>query len=119
MPIFHVDLADDGPPPPPTLARELARELGALLGSEPGHVWVRVTQCPAASYAENDAPPDPRWAFVRLILRDLPPEHERPVLARAITERVAKAANREVENVHVLFEPAARGRIAFGGDLVT
>ena len=38
---------------------------------------------------------------------------------RALTEGVARICGRQVENVHILYEPDAQGRIAFGGRLRT
>ena len=37
--------------------------------------------------------------------------------ARALTEAVAGACGRSAEHVHLLYEPPAAGRIAFGGEL--
>lgn len=131
MPIFHIDLLDDGAPPDPTLPKRLADAFGALLGARPGHVWVRITRCPPEAYAENGSGPVPRWAFVRVILRELPPEIPPPGFktipdaealagrAYAITNIVAEETGRAAEDVHVYFDPPAAGRIAFGGELVT
>ncbi len=130
MPIFHIDLLDDGAPPDAALPKKLADALGALLGAAPGHVWVRVTRCAPADYAENGDAPVPRWAFVRVILRALPPEIPPPGLktipasealagrAHAIAGLVAAHTGRARADVHVYFEPPAAGRIAFGGELV-
>jgi phenylpyruvate tautomerase PptA (4-oxalocrotonate tautomerase family) len=117
MPIFHVDLHDtEGPRE--GLARALADDLGRLLETRPGHTWVRLSRCDPRWYAENDVPDAPRWAFVRVILRALPPEDELATRATRITEIVARHTGRPVEDVHVIFEPPAAGRIAFGGELV-
>lgn len=35
--------------------------------------------------------------------------------ARSLTEAVASACDRPSQGVHVIYEPPARGRIAFGG----
>lgn len=119
MPIFHVELAGA---PPPDLARTLADELGALMGSPPGHTWVRVLASDLRDYAENQvggaASEPPRTVFVRLILRALPEEAALAERARAIAEVVAEATHRAIDDVHVYFDPAAAGRIAFGGALV-
>ncbi len=130
MPIFHIDLLDDGVAPDPSLPKQLADAFGALFGAPEGHVWVRVTRCPPDAYAENGTGAVPRWAFVRVILRALPPEI-RPAgfkgmpdaealagRAYAIAEIVAARTGRALEDVHVYFDPPAAGRIAFGGELV-
>lgn len=130
MPIFHIDLLDDGAPRDAALPKTLADALGTLLHAEAGHVWVRVTYCPPGEYAENGAGEVPRWAFVRVILRTLPPEVPPPGFktipasealagrAYAIAELVARQTGRAREDVHVYFDPPAVGRIAFGGELV-
>ncbi len=127
MPIFHVDVYGSVPE---TLARGLAEPLGTLMGSPPGHTWVRTTACPPSHYAENGTPEQasperrapeeqpPAWVFVRVILRALPEEDALAERAMAITKIVAEQTGRSVEDVHVLFEPPAAGRIAFGGELV-
>lgn len=129
MPIFHIDLLDDGAPDA-ALPKKLADALGTLLAADPGHVWVRVSRCPRSDYAENGDGPVPRWAFVRVILRSLPPEIPPPGLksiptsealtgrAHAIARLVAEHTGRALEDVHVYFDPPAAGRIAFGGALV-
>jgi phenylpyruvate tautomerase PptA (4-oxalocrotonate tautomerase family) len=131
MPIFHVELLDDATPPDPALPKRLADALGALLEAHPGHVWVRVSRCPREEYAENGEGPVPRWAFVRVILRALPPEipppgaksippdHALAGRAHAIARIVAEHTSRALEDVHVYFDPPAAGRIAFGGTLVS
>lgn len=130
MPIFHIDLLDDGAPSDPALAKHLADGLGRLLGAQAGHVWVRITRCAPSDYAENGEGAVPRWAFVRVILRTLPPEIPPPGTktippsealagrAHAIASLVAQHTGRALEDVHVYFDPPATGRIAFGGVLV-
>lgn len=129
MPIFHIDLLDEGPPDA-ALPKKLANALGALLGADPGHVWVRLSRCAPSDYAENGDGPVGRWAFVRVILRTLPPEIPPPGIktipasealagrAHAIATLVALHTGRALEDVHVYFDPPAAGRIAFGGHFV-
>jgi hypothetical protein len=116
VPIFDVELLSDDEPSP-TLPRRLAEPLGKLLGSAPGHTWVRVRTCPRSRYAENEVSAPPPWVFVRLVLRKLPGEDELALRARAIAAIVARETGRSVEDVHIQFEEGA-GRIAFGGELV-
>jgi phenylpyruvate tautomerase PptA (4-oxalocrotonate tautomerase family) len=117
MPIFHVDMQGTSDPPP-GLAKGLADELGALLGSEPGHTWVRITRCDPSHYAENAIDVAPDWVFVRVILRRLPDEDALAERALAIASLVARHTGRSREHVHLLFELPPAGRIAFGGELV-
>ncbi|MND08911.1 hypothetical protein D3C83_318630 [compost metagenome] len=39
--------------------------------------------------------------------------------ALRLTEAIAAACNRPAANVHLVYEPPARGRVAFGGTLRT
>ncbi len=118
MPIFHVDVLTGDRLP--RVAPDLANDLGALMRAEPGHVWVRLSACHPEDYGENAvaASDVPRWVHVRVILRAVPPEPELAELASQITRIVAQRLEREPDNVHVLFEPPAAGRIAFSGELV-
>lgn len=51
-------------------------------------------------------------------LADVPATTARAALATTLATAVAEVTNHPVRNVHVPFEPAPRGRIAFGGRLV-
>jgi phenylpyruvate tautomerase PptA (4-oxalocrotonate tautomerase family) len=118
MPIIDIELVSAMQVPvSPGLAQDLADALGDAFEVEAGKVWVRVRTLSSANYAENRAnAPEP--AFVTIIASS-PPTGE--VLHRRvaqITQAVARHTHRPPELVHVLFEPAARGRIAFGGRLV-
>ena len=118
MPIIDIELVTAAQAiPDSALTCALANELGEALEAAPGRVWVRVRTLSSDNYAENHVKaPDP--AFVT-VLASAPPEGD--LLKRriaAITEIVARLTHRERDHVHVLFEPAARGRIAFGGRLV-
>lgn len=120
MPIFDVEVVRRaGERLPGTLAAELADALGEQMGASPGKVWVRLRGLEAEDYAENGAgAARPSPVFVTL-LASAPPEGE--ALAgrvAAVTAAVARLTGRDPENVHVLVEPAARGRIAFGGKVV-
>jgi phenylpyruvate tautomerase PptA (4-oxalocrotonate tautomerase family) len=118
MPIIDIELVSGTQAPAaPGVTQVLADALGDAFEVEAGKVWVRMRALPAANYAENRAnAPEP--AFVTIIA-SAPPTGE--VLRRRvaqITEIVARHIHRPPELVHVLFEPPARGRIAFGGHLV-
>ena len=115
MPILDVEIV--GGTPAAGLAQQIADDAGEVLGAAAGKVWVRVRTLGTESYAENRAEA-PRPVFVR-VLASAPPEGEaRKSAVAGITAAVAKRTGRPPENVHVLFEPAAKGRIAFGGRLV-
>ncbi|RKY18286.1 MAG: hypothetical protein DRQ55_13730 [Planctomycetota bacterium] len=122
MPILEVEIV--GEPEAARragLARRLADEAGAVLGSGPQGTWARVRVLPAQDYAENGGGPGPgvRPVFVRLLLARHPETKELAELVRRLTEAVARQVDRPVENVHVIVEPPAAGRVAFGGELRT
>jgi phenylpyruvate tautomerase PptA (4-oxalocrotonate tautomerase family) len=122
MPIIDIETVGDAPPDPAgthAAARELADRIGAILGSAPSGTWVRLRHLPRNAYAENggEVPPDVRPTFVRVLLARLPERNVLRTYAASIASAVAAALGRPAENVHVLFEPPAAGRIAFGGRL--
>ena len=113
MPILDVEIVEA----PPVDAQALADALGRTFGAAPGKVWVRIRNLPANHYAENDAQA-PRPVFVT-VTASAPPEG--PAMRErieGIVDAVATATGRPRENVHVEFQPPAKGRIAFGGKLV-
>ena len=112
MPIVDVEIVDGTPAP--GLAQQIADDVGEVFGAAAGKVGVRLRTLDAGSYAENRAAA-PRPVFVR-VRASAPPEGEmRQRVLSGITAAVARRTGRPPENVHVLFEPAAKGRIAFGG----
>ena len=122
MPIVDVQLVGDAPGhPEPPLAASIAEALAAVLGSPPGRLWVRLAVLPAAAYAENGtvraAGPGP--VFVRVLHADLPAPEALAREARAMAEAVALCVACPAERVHVEYAPPGRGRVAFGGQLLT
>jgi len=122
MPILDIEIVEDAPPGgphPPATVRVLADRIAAVLGSGPAGTWVKLHYLPRDSYAENggDVPPGVRPTFVTVLLARHPDAPEPRRLARRIADAVAATLDRPRENVHVLFEPPAAGRIAFGGEL--
>ena len=95
----------------------LADALGKAFGAAPGTVWVRIRNLPASHYAENDAPA-PHPVFVTVTASAPPEGAELRERIGQIVDAVARITGRPRENVHVEFQPAAKGRIAFGGRLV-
>jgi phenylpyruvate tautomerase PptA (4-oxalocrotonate tautomerase family) len=117
MPIFDIEfVARPGEAPAATLARDLADALGHVLDAAPGKVWVKLRVVPADAYAENGAGADRPFPVFVTLTASAPPDGERlDRVVAGVTESVARLAGRPPENVHVLVQPAARGRIAFGG----
>lgn len=120
MPIFDVEVVRrEGERLPEALAAGLAEALGAVMGAAPGKVWVRLRELAPERYAENGAgPARPSPAFVTLLASAAPEGDRLAERVAGITAEVARLTGRDPENVHVLVEASARGRIAFGGRVV-
>jgi len=101
------------------LAQRIADAAAGVLGSPPGGTWVTVDTISPACYAENGgAEPGIAPVFVRVLLRGGPPVERLAEQVAALTRAVAVCCGRREQNVHVVYEPAAAGRVAFGGRLV-
>lgn len=113
MPIVDIEWvpADDEPP---ELARAIADAAGRVFGSGPGATWVRLRPLAAGAYAENETAAAPRAVFVRVLARRAS-IGDRSRCASALAAAVAACLACPVEHVHVIFEPAADGRVFFGG----
>ena len=120
MPILDVEMVveadesiDDG------LARRLADAAGAVFGAAPGRTWVRLRTLPASRYAESGgAPPGVRPVFVAILKSTRPEGETLRDETLQLTQAIAAVCDRPAENVHVLWLPDAKKRMAFGGRLV-
>lgn len=119
MPILDVEVVTrHGEGLPSGLAADLADALGEVFGAGPGEVWVKLRDIPADRYAENEEGEDRHFpVFVTVHEGSPPTDAQLEARIGHITECVARLADRPPENVHVVMEPALRGRIAFGGRL--
>lgn len=120
MPILTVEVVlRDGERQAPDVAEAIAREAGKVFGSAPGTTWAKVESVEGRCYAESGENSH-RFApvFVYVLLRELPGADVLEQYASGLAGAVGVACGRRPENVHVVFEPAAAGRIAFGGRLV-
>lgn len=119
MPILHIDIIGSPADQPADLAQQLADAAASALDSRPQGTWVKLQYIPVEHYAENEgAETGVRPIIVSVIQADVPDGEDRQVQVSRLTEAIADAAGHPPENVHILLEPAARGRIAFGGNLV-
>jgi phenylpyruvate tautomerase PptA (4-oxalocrotonate tautomerase family) len=118
MPILEIEIVGEPGAERAGLAQRLADAAGRALGSRPRGTWVRLWWLPHDHYAENGGEDGPRPVFVSVIERDVPPPPELAPRVRALTRAIAEACGRPDENVHVLYQAPARGRMAFGGALV-
>lgn len=120
MPILDVQIVlKPDERPDDSLAGEIANAAGTVLESPDGNAWVKLSFIPRTQYAENgsDLPDDLAPVFVSLLSAKLREGAARSTLALDLSAAIARAIGRPQEQVHVLFEPPAAGRIAFGGVL--
>lgn len=122
MPILQITVvSQDDEPGTRVSVASIADAAGRIFESAPGGTWVSIEQRPRSQYAENGGgPPDAvRPVFVRVLLADWGSEAARATWARALAQAIGPILMRPVGNVHIIFEPPARGRVAFGGALRT
>ncbi|MGD8417230.1 MAG: hypothetical protein PVH91_09250 [Pseudomonadales bacterium] len=126
MPIVTIETLSDHPLsqddalPTSEQLQSLADALGELFGSQPSGTWVRARQQQRAYYAENliEIGPEMRPVIVEVIKSELDPGRNLDIEAAAICALVAQVLGRRTQSVHVIYQPPARGRVAFGGKLV-
>ncbi len=123
MPIVDIQVVAGTVPDPEAVGKEklqtLTDALGSLFGGGPGSTWVRLRSIDQDAYAENHMAPGtwPAPTFVSVLRTELPEPDALRREMREVAEIVARTLGRPLENVHVLYEPGARGRIGFGGML--
>ncbi|MGH7681408.1 MAG: tautomerase family protein [Candidatus Eiseniibacteriota bacterium] len=123
MPILEVELVGEvASETRRGLAERIAQSVAAVLNAETGSVWVRLRFTPASDYGENGPPaghPDPTHpVFVTINRRALPPASILKQEARLLAAVVAGACHRVKADVHIIYEPPGKGRVAFGGSLI-
>jgi phenylpyruvate tautomerase PptA (4-oxalocrotonate tautomerase family) len=102
-----------------TLATDLADRAAIVFRSRPQQTWVRLRPIPHQHYAENgSAPADVFPVFVSVLKAHPPVGENLDREIQALTATVAEACGRAPERVHLIYAPAAAGRVAFGGRLV-
>ena len=101
------------------LASRLADMAGRVFGGPPASTWVRVRLLPQHLYAENDTAAPEGWhsVFVTVLKYRRPSGADLESEVRALADGVAAVCGRPAERVHILYEPDAQWRIAFGGEL--
>jgi len=98
---------------------ELADELGEIFDSPKSGTWVKLYELSEKQYAENGGKEEGVFpVFVSIIKSNIPSHEEMQVEAEKITNAVAKICERPSTLVHIIYEPAGSGRIAFGGKLI-
>lgn len=121
MPILEVELiVDSDEKLDGDVAQAIADVAGVALGSPASATWVRVRKLPREQYAENGGSlsKECRPVFVSVLKARMPSESELEHEITRLTEGIAAVCKRSVSNVHIVYLPAAAGRVAFGGSLV-
>ena len=123
MPILDIEFVqtDGDAPPAASVTQALADAAGRVLGSAPGHAWVRVRALGASQYGENETTvaPGERPVFVTVLHAHAPHGEALAAEVLALTQAVAACLGRAPGHVHVQYAPPGAGRQAFGGSLVT
>ena len=122
MPILDIELVEpQALRDKRALASAIADGVARALDTPRGSTWVKVRYLAEQDYAEDGGGPahGARPVFVRLLLADWPTAEELASRVERVTRVVAEECGGPSETVHVICEPPARGRIAFGGYLLT
>jgi phenylpyruvate tautomerase PptA (4-oxalocrotonate tautomerase family) len=104
----------------PHLAAEIADRAGEILGTLKGATWVKLHPILSEHYAESGDGPNDNIApvFVSILRSRLPEPEAMQAEVISLTEAIARICARPPENVHIIYEAAAAGRVAFGGKVV-
>jgi phenylpyruvate tautomerase PptA (4-oxalocrotonate tautomerase family) len=112
MPILEVEIVGECGEVAKAVADAVAREFA----DEEWKVWVRLRRLDPRDYAESEGGSyEP--VFVSVLSLSFREGERMATTMRRIATAVAAAVGRPLENVHVTYEPAARGRLAFGGEM--
>ncbi|MBI5841620.1 MAG: hypothetical protein HZB19_16130 [Chloroflexi bacterium] len=120
MPILDVEIVlKPGETLAPDLAARIADAAGEVFASRPLGTWVKLRGIDSAHYAENGSglSVDIFPVFVSVLKSRVDADGLREEADR-LAESIAGVCNRPKENVHILYEAEARGRVAFGGKLL-
>lgn len=120
MPILELEIVADDPLPD-GLASRIADAAGCVFNALAGTTWVRLRTLSKSLYAENGSGTQMDFSpvFVSVLKYEWPPAKQMKIEAAKLASEIAGLCDRPVENVHILFIPEAKGRIAFGGKLLS
>lgn len=121
MPILDVQLVGT---PSGGVTREFSQRIADaaadVFGAAPHTTWVRVRILDRDAYAENGGMPEEMApVFVSVLHAARLSTGARTEEAARLSAAIARVCGRAASDVHILFEPPAGGRIAFGGTLQT
>jgi len=120
MPILDVEIVGSLPDDVAQgLAEQIAEAAAEALDSGPQGTWVKLRFLAEGQYAENAGGPaqgvEP--VFVSVLQASVEEGSQLAERVSGLTKAIAGACGRPAENVHIILEPPAAGRIAFGGKL--
>jgi hypothetical protein len=103
------------------LAQDLANEAGWVFGTPPGRTWVKARPLgPEQDTESAGGPPQEVYpVFVSVLKASLAPPDRLELEVSELTRAAAVVCHRPSENLHRLYQPAAAGRVSFGGKLVS
>jgi phenylpyruvate tautomerase PptA (4-oxalocrotonate tautomerase family) len=121
MPIVDIEIVlRPGESLPGDVAAALADNLGRIFGSPQNGTWVKVRVIPDLYYAENGGKEAGVYpVFVSILKANVPDSEEMQREVGAITAAVAQICTRAPELIHIVYQPEGKGRVAFGGRIVT
>ena len=118
MPILDVEIVGGADDVPANLAQLIADAAGAALNSRRNGTWVKLKFVPEAMYAENGGGVDQPPVIVTVVQAEPPSGVELKSQMARLADAIGEVTGRKRASVHILCEPPAKGRIAFGGVLV-
>lgn len=120
MPILELEIvADDSLPD--GLTSRIADAAGCVFNASAGTTWVRLRTLRKSQYAENGSGTQSDFSpvFVSVLMYEWPPAEQMKIETAELAAEIAELCDKPVENVHILYIPEAKGRIAFGGKLLS
>ncbi len=118
MPILDVEIVGRADEAQADLVQKIADAAGVALDSRPQGTWVKLRFVSESMYAENGGAVDQPPIIVSVVQAQPPSGAELKAQMARLAAAIAEVTERKPESVHILYEPPARGRIAFGGVLV-
>ncbi len=121
MPILDVEIVlREGESIDPGLAGRIAEAAASIFESAPGRTWVKIRPLSPSQYSEDaGGPPTGVHPVFVTILKGVNPGKEQLANeAIMLAQAIASVCGRPSDNVHILYEPEAQGRIAFGGRMM-
>jgi phenylpyruvate tautomerase PptA (4-oxalocrotonate tautomerase family) len=100
--------------------QRLADVAGKIFDTPPGKTWVKINPVPRNYWAENKTSLDSYVGpvIVSILKRQVPEPDKIELEIQNLTRAIAGILDRPDENIHIIYEADAIGRVANGGKLV-